>query len=554
MQPLETALADGQVFVRDDSLNSGLATQPMFDNPTPGLRVTWIHWYSGFRGTGLRVGDFITAVNGAPIERPGNLSELQRATPVAVGQYAEYQHWQKLGLAEGAPLRLTVTRRAVPEGWETLEFTGPLRLARSYRNAGGRPTLGPAGPEENGSDGLYPAWSSWLEAFQRFGQRVLDHWGQPSSLSSEPMLRELLESEPRLGLLRKKYPGPFADAVAEDFATLRAELEGMRYELTSEALAFRRLDEERVEEVRGFLETARTEFLARHRADILDRLPSPLDLLSPQRAELTGKILVLPPITPREWVTEAMHNYFARQVDNTWCFVDTESPAAQRMQVATRRYQQFVTPNLREDYAIVGRIADQPRLVVVNGRAVVGLDLEAVGATVGDRFFVDLTVAENGRSRFAGEDKVSRSSIAPPPPDATPRAVLEVFFEALKFADKARWLELFTPWRAVRNDGGTPIYYPSYSRWMDNVWEDARRQLQQRVCDIRVLWTDVPRVIVRGDEYPGLPRIEEVAAEVEHVGQRDGAYRGFQNVGLTRVWRLQRVDGGPWRIANENGI
>jgi hypothetical protein len=309
-----------------------------------------------------------------------------------------------------------------------------------------------------------------------------------------------------------------------------------------------------VEEVRGFLEAARTEFLARHRADVLDGLPSPLDLLSPQLAQLAGRILVLPPITPREWVTEAMHNYFAKQAGNTWCFVDTQSAAAQRMQIATRRYQQFVTPNLREDYAIIGRIAEQPRLVVVNGRAVVGLDLEAIGATVGDRFFVDLTVVANGRSPFSGEDKVTRSSIEPPPPDATPRAVLEVFFEALKVADKARWLELFATWRAVRNDGGTPIYYPAYSRNMDSTWEGSRRQLQQRVCDIRVLWTDVPRVVVRGDEYPGLPRIEEVVVEVEHVGERGGCHRGFQNVGLTRVWRLQRVDGGPWRIANDNGI
>ena len=65
--------AAAQVFVRSDSLNSGLATQTMFDNPTPGLRVTWVHWHSGFRGTGLRVGDFITAVNGVAIARPADL-------------------------------------------------------------------------------------------------------------------------------------------------------------------------------------------------------------------------------------------------------------------------------------------------------------------------------------------------------------------------------------------------------------------------------------------------------------------------------------------------
>lgn len=551
--PSDPSTSAGQVFVRQDTLNSGLATRTMFDNPTPGLRVTWIHWYSGFRGTGLRVGDFITAVNGEPIRRPENLTELQRATPIAVGQYAENQQWQKLVLGEGAVLKLTVTRRSPPVGWETLEFSGPLRSLYSYRNAAGRSTLGPDGPEEMGYDGFSPGWSSWLENFQRLGERVLDRWGQGGGITSESTLRELLEGEPRLAVLREKYPGPFTDAVLADFATIRAALEGTKYELSPEDLAFRRLDEERVDEVRGFLEAARTEFLGRFRADILETLP-PLDLLSPQRAALEGKILVLPPITPREWVTESMHNYFAKQFGNTWCFVDTEAAAAQRMQIATRRYQQFVTPNLREDYAIIGRIGAQPRLVVVNGRAVIGLDLEAIGATVGDRFFVDLTVVSNGQSPFAGEDKVTRSHSEPPAPDASPQAVLEALFAALKVADKSAWLALFATWRAVRNDGGPPIYYPHWSRSLDSTWEDARRKLQERVCDIRVLWTDVPRVVVRGDEYPGLPRIEEALIEVEHVGPRAGGYYGFSNVGLTRVWTLQRVDGGPWRVTSENGI
>lgn len=553
MSANSSTAAAAQVFVRSDSLNSGLVTQTMFDNPTPGLRVTWIYWHSGFRGTGLRVGDFITAINGVAIARPADLSERQRMSSTSVGQYAEYQQWEKRGLAEGSVLRLTVARRAMPEGWETREFSGPLRLLRTYVNANNRSTLGPGGPEESGSDGLYPAWSSWLENFQRFGERVLDRWGQNGFLSTEAMLRELLESEPRLPVLREKYPGPFADAVLEDFATIRVVLEGTNYELTAEDLAFRRLDEERVAEVRGFLETARTELLGRFRAEVLDTLP-PLDLLSPQRAELTGKILVLPSITPREWVTESMHNYFATQVGGIWCFVDTESAAAQRMQRATRRYQQFVTPNLREDYAIIGRIGDQPRLVVVNGRGVIGLDLEAIGATVGDRFFVDLTVVQDGRSPFAGEDKVTRSTIALAPPDASPKAVLETFFRALKYADKTEWLALFATWRAGRNDDGPPLYYPHYSRWLDSTWEDARRQLQERVCDIRVVWCDVPRVVIRGDEYPGLPRVEDVRIEVEHVGRRAEGFHGFCTVGLTRVWTLQRVAGGPWRIVTENGI
>ena len=41
--------------------------------------------------------------------------------------------------------------------------------------------------------------------------------------------------------------------------------------------------------------------------------------------------------------------------------------------------------------------------------------------------------------------------------------------------------------------------------------------------------------------------VEEV--EVDAIGLFDGEYRAFADADVRRIWRLQRIDGGPWRIA-----
>lgn len=75
-------------------VTSGLATQAVLDGHTPrGLRVTWIYWDSGLRGSGLQVGDLITAVNGVsldPVLRPGMFA-------AAIGQANDALGWRALG-------------------------------------------------------------------------------------------------------------------------------------------------------------------------------------------------------------------------------------------------------------------------------------------------------------------------------------------------------------------------------------------------------------------------------------------------------------------------
>jgi hypothetical protein len=520
--------AGGQKFVQPDSLSAGLVTQSS--------RVLWVHWHSGFRGTGLRVGDLIIAVNGSP--------------QAHVGQLNEAQVWKDQGMTENAPVRLTVRRRAFPSGWQELELTGPLRPAITYVNDAGRHTIGPDGPDGLGNDGLGIAWSSWLEKWQRWAEAIMDDdWSRPP-WATDPARAELEAQQPWLRLLAERYPGPFTDAITEDARTIGALLDGPVYQLTPDALSFRRLDEERAEAVATAGKAAREAFLAGLTADLIAEPPNP-ELLIAEPEKWAGKLIALPPIRPRDWLTEATHNWFAAQLGSTWCVVDTESDAAQRMQLATRRYTQRVTPNLAEDYAILGRIMPQARLVMAQGRAVVCLELEPVAATVGERMFVDLTTVRDGQSPFAGED-AARSSVPAPAADAPPEQVLSTFLAALKAADADRWLELFASWRVL--EGAQPVFYPYRPPVAGAVWDVARRQILQEVCDARVVWRDDARVVVRGDEYPGLPRIEEAALEVDHIRAAGSEHRGFRARGLTRLWRLQRVDQGPWRIVTESGL
>ena len=80
-----------------------------------------------------------------------------------------------------------------------------------------------------------------------------------------------------------------------------------------------------------------------------------------------------------------------------------------------------------------------------------------------------------------------------------------------------------------------------------------------RACDARVVWVDDVVALTSGQEFDGAPKIEEVEAEIEHIGVVDPKaatpeYRAFKDVTVNRLWRLQRINGGPWRIASAQNL
>ncbi|HKX39421.1 MAG TPA: hypothetical protein VJN20_12255 [Burkholderiales bacterium] len=537
-----------------DNLRSGLGTDNMLEADPPALRVTWIAWDSGFRGSGLEVGDQIIAVEGAALARPAGIPELQRLIRELPGGLDESQAFAAKGLKDGSPLRLTIRRRRYPgEGWLTQEIAGKVLLERAYSYASGRRAMGPAGPDGLANDGFDATWSGWYEKRVLDWTRALDQsWGRTLS-DTRMALKPHMEAKPRVDFVSEKYPGPFADAVRADWEAVHARLAGTRYTLPADALDYRQLGEQRAKVVAAAAAAAWQDFRDQRAAEIIPAFPS-VNPLRDDCSKLAGKLVVLPPIAPRDWLVSIDATFLSAVQDGYWYFAPLASPAMRRLYGALNRYRRFVSPDIREEIALVGRILPEPRMMAARGRTAAGLEVEPLAALVGGAMFVDLTAGDE--PPFAGEAELKKHSSGVPADSASPREVLEALGAALKAGDQDTWNALFADWRLVVG-GERPLYYAfsPYTRGSrDEHWVASRRFMLDKVCDVRVSWTDDARLVLRGDEFEGAPRIEEVRAEIEHVGLFDGEQRAFCVLGLHRSWTLQRRDGGPWRIASHQGI
>jgi hypothetical protein len=527
----------------------------MLESDPPALRVSWIAWDSGFRGSGLQIGDHIVAVNGETIPRPTELRELQRLIRELPGGLDEADVFAARGLKDGSPLTLTIRRRRYPgEGWLTADVTGKVLAERAYSYPGGRRGMGPTGPDGLANDGFDGAWSSWYEKRVFEWTRVLDG-GWQARLNTRMTLKNHLEEKPRVDLLTGKYPGPFADTVRADWEAVRASLEGTRYTLEPGELDFRQLEDERASQVARSAVDGWKAFLATHAADVVPASVS-IDPIRGDRSQVTGKLVELPPIAPRDWVVSINRSFLPSEQNGTWYFIPADSPPMRRAFIAMQRYKRYVTPRIRDEFAVIGRILPDPRMMIVGGHGVAGFELEPVAVLAANAMFVDLTVLRDDGSPFAGEDQLKKHSAALPPDDATPAEVLAALIAALKAGDQSLWNQLFADWRFLPDDQ-KPIYYPFYpyppgSR--DEDWIRSRRLVLDTLFDVRVVWVGAPRLIQAGTEYEGAPRIEHVSAELEHIGFFDGEYHPFNSVDVNRQWTLQRRNGGPWRISSQHGI
>ena len=538
-----------------DTLRSGLSTRSMLEGRTPALRVSWIAWNSGFRDSGLRAGDQIIAVDGIALVRPADTPALQRAIRELPGGLNESDTFKGRGLVDGSPLRLSVRRRRYPgEGWEIIEVTGQVRAERAYSGENARRGMGPTGPESLITDGFDGPWSGWYEKRVFDWERVLDG-GWEARLNTRRTLADHLEEGARVDFLSRTYPGPFADAVKADWDAVRSSLEGTLYTLAPDALDFREVEEERTAAVARRAAEGWKAYLAAHDSELLHEIPS-VDPLRGDRKAVSGKLVGLPAIPPSQWVVSVDRSFLWSEQNRTWFFVPADAPDMRRAFLAQQRYKRLVTPRIRDTYALVGRVLQDPRMVVMGGRGVAGFEVQPVAVLADDAMFVDLSVVREDESPFAGEDDIRRPRATMPPDEASPREVLEAMVAALKAGDQGVWNQLFAVWRFLP-DEQRPIYYP-FDPYVpgtrDEDWIRSQRRMLETVCDVRVVWVDEPRMLQNGDEYPGAPRIEQVGAELDHIGEFDGEFRAFNSSEVNRQWTLQRRGGGPWRIATRQSI
>lgn len=541
------------IYRQPDTLRTGLQTTPELDAPRPALRVSWIGWESGFRDSGLRVGDRIVAVAGAPVTRPRDPSEEGRTRPQLIGQYAEQQSWQ--GREDGEEVTLTALRRRRPgRGWEEIAARGRLLLDRSYRDEQNQPIFGVGGPVERERDGFDESWSSWYEDRRRAWERVLDDGWIVSPGSSEVALAEHLSHEPRVRLLQDRYPGSFASTVVADWELVWQVLTGRRYELSTADLAWRQRGEQRLEQVAAAGREARATFLSRHEAELLPPFPA-IDPILGDRLKVAGRLVALPEVSNREWISQGPRTCFVISDGASYYVADAEGEAMQRALLASRRYEGQLGKAADGRYGIIGRILPDPGQVVISDRSYFALKVEPVAVSFGgDALFVEVGAERGAAPTYAGE-RADAAGAPPPPDDAEPEAVMAAFFAALKAGEQRQWAALFSSFQLRFTDAGQPLVEPDWLGHEASIWSSARAAILSRIYDVVVVWRDEQRDALSGADFPGAPRIEEVTLEVDHVGRgEDGAYHGITEAGLQRRWILQRMDSGPWRIATRAGL
>jgi hypothetical protein len=541
--------------IQPDSLSMGLITTPMLDARIPCMRLSWIAWDSGFRGSGLQIGDYIIAIDSAVLTRPADAAELQHRLPQLPGQYDECRHWKDLGANAGRRVKLHVRRRNFPgEGWRELDIEGELQPQRTWVTDSSRQLFGRGGPDRMEYDGFSESWWDWYEKAATSWQRYLDGYWQGNGFNNRFELQQILQDEPRIKLLGEKYPGAFSEAVTADWQAVRDCMLSRPYTLAADTLAYRKLDEERMQQLAQAATSARTAWLTAHQSELIPPFPA-IDPILGDRAGVAGKLVELPTISQHEWISQGQRTVFVFGQSDQWYFADGSSKPIERMIHAQRRYEAGVSPNIRSDFAVVARVLPEPTLVVYNERGCFGLRVEPVAATIGDALFIDLDASKNDPPLYAGEAELAAQALSPPPDNAPPRTVMECFHTALKLGDQKLWQSLFADWSLHFADNGLPLIDRGCNPDVDSWWDSARRLILGEVLDVRVAWTDDTYPVVVGREFDNAPKIDETHVEVDHIGQEaDGTTRTFSKVGLQRVWTLQRVDGGPWRIVSMGGI
>jgi hypothetical protein len=203
---------------------------------------------------------------------------------------------------------------------------------------------------------------------------------------------------------------------------------------------------------------------------------------------------------------------------------------------------------LKERYRYLGRVLEDPWMLPVDGRPVMGLTIQPIAALAGeDELFVDL---RQSPAQFAGEAELSVFA-AVPRDDDSPASVMEAMIHAVKTGDEVGWRSLFAPWRVLAGPSGRSIVDMTYAAspsMYASAWDHSRRNIVGEVLDVRISRVEKVRSILSRAENDGLPDVDQVVVWVDHYGLFDGEERAFQNVNVNRRWPLQRIDGGPWRI------
>jgi hypothetical protein len=529
--------------------------------------VTWIPWDSGFRGSGLRVGDLI--VGHADLRYGPEAVEAQ----VRIGD-SRFSSWlEDASLAPGAPLVVRVLR-----GDETVELRGHVGEHRGYGSEDGTRLLSGQGPIVYEKDGFDYAWDAWYRQFVDMARTVLAGWDFFASTNSRQLAEQMRAFADRVAFLEQRYPGPLARAVREDFAAMEAMVAGEKRELTQADVAYRTLGETRAADVTVAADKAFSASLAEVEATLLKDPPPAPNPFTEDTRPLVGKWVRLPEVGRRELLNETQRSWYWSGRSGGGYLIDKKAESLTPLYVATDEYIEKVDPYFRDPAIVfVGIVQPEPALVcdALRDITVSGVRVEPVLALVSNasddrkRFFVDLRPGRMNEA-FAGEAALEAGIRRPKlVAEASPDQVLLTAFEALKVGDFETWLSCYAPWKvrtAYERDRSfvyVDLTWETLSRREGTgVWDKARQRLLEDVYGAEVARVGPARVVYDAaaqsdgqEPAEGAPRIvEEVRPVVNHIGKFGDEYRTFAASLLHRRWELQRLDGGPWRITVPYGI
>ena len=537
-----------------DTITAGIHTS-MEEKAVPfGYRVTWIEWDSNFRDSELKIGDRILGVNGKRYTREDYRHHH------AIGDYRESAYWDEHGAEDGQAIELAVLR-----GAEEISVSGKLRAERLYLDDQDRRTMGEGGPlrnivekDENGQRIFDTSWANWYEQMTNGRQGsfpyVLDGGWQRSSFNNRKSLNTHLEHQRRIDYGIEHYPGDFIDELVKDYERVRNNLEGIVIELAEDALEFRTRADMLKQEIKALSGTAITGF----NESLGDRLEESSGVASGGIDELidtfAGKVVYFDGLTGRNFVNDLGQAFMVAGSDrNGYFFLKTESPGMARVFDVLWRYRSLVNPKLAERYSVWIDVKNEPVLINFKGSTVIGLlgRIAALAGGNGDVFIQSRDV--DGELVFAGEQETKVSAPCIIDDGSVPEEVISCMVAAIKHGDRQTWEGLFADWRFTSIwPTAPPLFYKPYrerAAIFDRAWEHSRRFIMDDVMDARVNHSEPMRELHAGSEN-GIPKVEEVVVVLDHIKDIDGVTRTFVDLNVTRVWKLQRIDGGPWRIAH----
>ena len=466
------------------------------------------------------------------------------------------------------------------------KLTPGTELARADRGI----EIYPGGPggTTNG-DGLFSyAWSQWYKGLIGDMAVAMTGGANFSSYDSRSMFERLDAAKQRMVYLVKNHPGEWTDSLVNDWKQARNAAKGSVYELTKEDLAYRDFGQERAKAIASAGKIAEKTFLEQRSQQLMDAFPSP-GAFDVSRQELAEKIVVLDDLvmSGNGLAVDAGQLYLvAGNTSKGFYFIETAKRGMSQVNDALYRYKRSVQYLKTEKYRVIGRIQQDPRMVNINGTVAAGNLIEVLAASVSDAFFIDLTKTDTETTRFVGEDELKSMPTTPSKDFSSPEAVIQVLIDSLKYGDENVWASLFRTWDIREQQGGVKYLetdLPVDKRRLHYAWEGSRKALLgltndhfNDVYDVKIGHITPPHAILGGEiteeeksvnDVLGLddndeldegrsrktgPIVEECEVELIRIGKFGDTYRSYiiNKSRQPRFWKLQRVDGGPWKIVN----